>query len=162
MKKEHCNSIQIASIAYWNITILNIWLLYSVLLVQVRYMSIEPALVALRCAIVLYSSCMVIEYKIVSNNHICAWWNEGCVPMRVLVTLIICVLCWNVFAAFMIAKNTYCDATVHGVTHLQTQLLVMYHVVQCQAHSQRYQDHVKLLLSHAKLSAKQNTSVTHF
>ena len=62
----------------------------------------------------------------------------------------------------MIAKNTCCDATVHGITHLQTQLLAMYHVAQGQAHSQRCQAHVKLLLSHVKLSAKQNTSVTHF
>ena len=51
----------------------------------------------------------------------------------------------------MIAKNTCCDATVHGITHLQTQLLAMYHVAQCQAHSQRCQTHVKLLLSHVEL-----------
>jgi len=51
----------------------------------------------------------------------------------------------------MIAKNTCCDATVHGVTHLQTQLLDMYHVAQGQAHSQRCQAHVKLLLNHVKL-----------
>ena len=34
--------------------------------------------------------------------------------------------CWNVFDAFMIAENTCCDATVHGATRLQTQLLAMY------------------------------------